>query len=103
MKNLFKIALLSAGVLVAVQADAQEHKSVGHKIGSAATDVGHKTSEVAAKGAAAVTDKRYEGHWAPTGENVYIDKRSRYFYVDKRGHRSYLKKSQLRDKPYKHK
>jgi len=115
MKNTFKIALLSAGIFAASQSYAQSHEdhNVGHKIGGAAQDVGHatstaatavghKTSEVAVKGVVAVADKRYDGHWAPTGENVYIDKHSRYFYVDKRGHYQYLKKAQLRNKPYKH-
>ncbi|MDB5030578.1 hypothetical protein [Mucilaginibacter sp.] len=103
MKNSLKIALLSAGIFAASQSYAQEHhEPVTKKIGHAAQDVGHKTSEVAVKGAVAVADKRYEGHWAPTGENVYIDKHSRYFYVDKGGHYKYLKKWQLRNKPYKH-
>lgn len=102
MKNLVKIALLSAGTFIAGQSFAQTHKSVGHQIGHAAKDVGHKTSELAAKGAAGVTDKRYKDHFAPSGENVYIDKNARYFYVDKRGHRQFLKKAELRYKPYKH-
>ena|ERR1700761_275637 len=102
MKNSFKIALLTAGIFSVGQGHAQNHDdhNVGHEIGHAATKVGHKTSELAVKGAVAVTDKRYDNHWAPTGENVYIDKYSRYFYVDKRGHRMYLKKSELRTKPY---
>jgi len=101
MKNKFKIALISVGIFSISLAHAQDH-SVGHKIGSAAKDVGHKTSEVTVKGAAAVTGKRYKNHWAPTGELIYIDKHSRYYYVDKRGHYQYLKKSQLRTKPFKH-
>jgi hypothetical protein len=124
MKNTFKIALLSAGLFTATQTLAQEHKPVGKAIGGAAKDVGHatgtaakdvghatakgaevvghKTSEVSVKGAAAITGKRYNGHWAPTGELVYIDKHSRYYYVDKRGHYQYLSKWQLKTtKPYK--
>jgi len=72
-------------------------KTVGHKTGEAARTVGHKTAEVAAKGAATVTDKKYEGKCGPMGETVYINKDSKYFYVDKKGHRVYLKKSQLKD------
>ncbi|MCC8425335.1 hypothetical protein [Mucilaginibacter sp. UR6-11] len=114
MKNTFKIALLSAGIFAASQSFAQHHepvtkkvghaaKDVGHATAVAAKDVGHKTSEVSVKGAVAVTGKRYDGHWAPTGELVYIDKHSRYYYVDKRGHYQYLKKSQLRTtKPDRH-
>jgi 4-hydroxyphenylpyruvate dioxygenase-like putative hemolysin len=102
MKNLFKVALLSAGVFTASQSFAQHHEPVTKKVGHAAEDVGHKTSEVSVKGAVAITGRRYEGHWAPTGELIYIDKHSRYYYVDKRGHYQYLKKWQLRTKPYKH-
>jgi hypothetical protein len=113
MKNTFKIALLSAGIFAASQSFAQEHhepvtkkvghaaEDVGHATATAAKDVGHKTSEVAVKGAVAIAGKRYDGHWAPSGELVYIDKHSRYFYVDKRGHYQYLKKAQLRTKPDK--
>lgn len=102
MKNTFKIALLSAGIFAASQALAQSHQPVGHQISHAATKVGHKTSELAAKGAAGVTDKRYKNKWGPRGEDIYIDKYSRYFYVDKRGHRQFLKKAELRNRPYKH-
>lgn len=72
-------------------------KTVGHATATTAKTVGHKTAEVAAKGAAAVTDKKYEGKCGPNGETVYINKDSRYFYVNKTGHRVYLKKSQLKN------
>jgi hypothetical protein len=114
MKNTFKIALLSAGMFSVslTQAHAQEKKSVGKEIGGAAKDVGHatakgadavgtKTSQLASKGAAAVTDKRYDGHWAATGELVYIDEHGKYFYVDKKGHRQFITKAEMRTKPLK--
>ena len=109
MKNSFKIALLSAAMFAASQSvvHAQEKKPVGKQIGNAAKDVGHatakgakavgtKTSQLASKGAAAVTDKRYDGHWAPTGELVYIDEHGKYFYVDKKGHRQFITKLEMR-------
>ncbi len=104
MKNILNIALLSAGIFGAAQGYAQSHEdhNVGHKVGHAAEAVGHKTSEVAVKGSIAITGKRYSNHWAPTGELVYIDKHSRYYYVDKRGHYQYLKRSELRTKPFRH-
>jgi len=102
MKNLLKMGLLSAGLFAAVECSAQEkHEPITHKVGAAATAVGHKTAELAAKGDAAVTDKRYDNKYGPHGEAIYIDKHDRNFYVDKRGHRKFLKKSQLRDKPSK--
>jgi hypothetical protein len=109
MKNAFKIGLLAAAIFVAGNTTtyAQEKKPVGKQIegaakdvgqatSTAAKDVGKKTSELAAKGAAAVANKRYEGHWALTGELVYIDEYSRYFYVDKKGHRVFITKAQMR-------
>jgi acyl-CoA synthetase (AMP-forming)/AMP-acid ligase II len=109
MKNSFKIALLATAVFVAAESTtyAQEKKPVTKEIGEAAKDVGKatatgakavgkKTSEVASKGAAAVSTKRYKGHWALTGELVYIDEYGKYFYVDKKGHRVFITKAQMR-------
>lgn len=119
MKNLLKLALVAAGVFTFAQSQAKPMvndttkisktvkkvghetsktaKTVGHTTAETATKVAHKTSEVAAKGAAAVTDKKYEGKCGPHGETVYINNESKYFYVNKTGHRVYLKKSQLMD------
>jgi hypothetical protein len=98
MKNVIKAAVLAAGILSFSSIHAQTHdESVGHKVGKDAKAVGHKTSELSAKGAAAITDKKYEGKCGPNGEAIYINKSSQYFYVDKKGHREYLKKSQLHD------
>ncbi len=91
MKNLFKVAVMVTALFAAVAANAQTVKKD-------AQAVGHKTSEVAAKGAAAVVDKKYEGKAGPDGQTIYINKHSHYYYVNKLGHRVYLKKSQLRDK-----
>lgn len=113
MKNAIKISFVVVAMFAATQTFAQEHrpvgkqisrdaKEVGHATGHAAVVVGHKTAEVASKGAAAVTDKRYEGHWARTGENVYIDEHNKYFYVNKRGHRVFITRAQMRTKPLKH-
>src|SRR5665213_532466 len=111
MKSLLKIAFVAAGVFTysysqattvtsdttkmgrtahkVGHATAKTAKTVGHATAKTATTVAHKTSEVAAKGAAAITDKKYEGKCGPHGETVYINKDSRYFYVDKKGHREY--------------
>ncbi|MFI5136725.1 MAG: hypothetical protein ACHQIM_02780 [Sphingobacteriales bacterium] len=101
MKNLLKVALVAAGIFSFAQSQAQTHKdsTIGHKIGTTATKVGHKTSEIAANGASMVVDKKYAGKCGPNGQTVYINKHARYYYINKRGHRVYLKKSQLRDEP----
>ena len=100
MKKMFKIAMFAASLFAAGQLHAQSTpKKVGHDIGKTAKKVGHKTSELAAKGASAVVDKKYEGKVAPNGGTVYIDKHARYYYVDKKGHHIYVKRSALRNKP----
>ena len=79
MKNLFKIAMFAAGTFMISPAFAQTHKdsTIGHKISRAAKKVG------------------------PGNHTVYIDEHDKYYYVNKKGHRVYVKKSQLIDKPEK--
>jgi hypothetical protein len=80
----------------------QDLKSAGKKTGKAvekgAKKVGNKTAEVASKGKSEVVDKTYEGKQGPSGEKIFIDSHSKYYYVDKKGHKQYLEKSKLRDK-----
>jgi len=104
MKNVLKIALVATGIFSFAQAHAEttlRDSTVGHKISKTAKKVGHKTSEVAANGASAIVDKKYEGKCGPGGETVYINEHSHYYYINKKGHRVYLKKSQLMDKAEK--
>jgi len=114
MKQLFKITLFAAGLFAAAQSRAQTHKdsTFGHKVGTTtkkvghatavtATKVGNKTAELAVKGASAVVDKKYDGKVAPGGQTVYINKHSHYYYVNKKGGKVYVNKSELRDKPSK--
>jgi hypothetical protein len=105
MKNLFKIALFAAGTFILSPSFAQTHKdsTLGHKIGNTAKKVGHKTSEIAAKGASGVVDKKYAGKVGPGGQTIYIDKNSYYYYINKKGNRVYVKKANLIDKPAKQK
>ena len=117
MKNVFKVGLLAAGLFVAAHTNAQVVKKTEHAVSKGAKAVGsgvktgykatkkgvktgaRKTSEVASKGASAVVDKKYDGRVAPNGETVYIDSHSAYYYVNKKGHRVYVKESQLVAKP----
>lgn len=101
MKTIIKVAMVATGIFTFANSNAQTHKdsTLTHKVGATATKVGHKTSQIAASGAAAVVDKKYEGKCGPNGQTVYINKHSHYYYINKKGHRVYLKKSQLMDKP----
>lgn len=89
---------LAGSVSLATQAQ-EKNKTVGQTIDKTATNVGHKSAEVAVKGASKVSDKTYKGKMAPDGTNVYIDGRNRKYYVNKKGGKVYLKASQIRNKP----
>jgi|ERR1700761_2906910 len=95
MKNLLKVAAVATGVFSFTASHAQ---STGDKIKHDAKEVGHATAHAASSGAAYVVDKKYEGKCGPGGQTIFIDKYSHYYYVDKKGHHTYLKKSELRDK-----
>lgn len=102
MKNILKASLVAVAIFSFGKTQAQtEHKdsSVGHKIDVTAKKVGHKTSQIAVNGASAIVDKKYEGKCGPNGQTVYINKYDHYYYVSRKGHKIYLKKSQLMDKP----
>ncbi|UEG53917.1 hypothetical protein LLH06_02875 [Mucilaginibacter daejeonensis] len=117
MKNILKVALLAAAVTVAAAAQAQVLKKTGRAIDTAAKDVAHgakkgakavgkvgkatgrKTAELASKGAAAVTDQKYDGKVGPGGQTIYIDKNSAYYYVNSKGRHVYVRKADLKTKP----
>lgn len=79
----------------------KDAKAVGHEVKKAADTVGDKTAEVAAKGLAKVKDKTYQGKMGPKGETIYIDKDSKYYFVNKEGHKVYVAKTHLKDRPVK--
>ncbi len=104
--------MFAAGTFMIAPAFAQTHKdtTLGDKISHTskkvvaktkvtAKKVGHKTSEIAANGESRIVDKKFEGKVAPGNHNVYIDKNSKYYYVNKKGHRVYITKAQMIDKP----
>ena len=73
-------------------------KKTGRTIKKGAKKVGNKTAEVSSKGFAKVVDRTYDGKVAPNGRTVYITEDSRYYWVDQKGRRHYVKESQLKDK-----
>jgi hypothetical protein len=99
---LFTAALFVAGEVHAQSKDTTSFKTKVHRttrqVSDAATKIGHKTSEIAVKGASAVVDKQYKGKCGPNGETIYINSHSQYYYVDTKGHKVYLKESELKDK-----
>src|SRR5215212_3115440 len=77
----------------------EKTKQAGHEIKKGATKLGNKTAEVASKGKSRVTDKVYKCKMAGGGQTIYIDDHSRYYWIDRKGHRHYVTEAQLKDKP----
>lgn len=86
------------GFSVVTNAQETKVKQAGHEIKKGAVKVGNKTAQLASKGKSRITDKVYKGKTGPEGQTIYIDDHSRYYWVDKKGHRNYVKGSELKDK-----
>jgi hypothetical protein len=103
MKNVLKVALVAAGIFSFAQTQAKpmprDTTKFTHKVGKAATNVGHATAHTAVSGESAVVDKIYKGKCAPGGQTVYINSHSHYYYVNKTGRKVYISKSHLMNKP----
>jgi hypothetical protein len=103
MKNVLKVALVAAGIFSFAQTHAKpmlrDTTKLTHKVGRAATKVGNATAHTAVSGESAVVDKVYKGKCAPGGQTVYINSHSHYYYVNKKGRKVYLRRSQLMNKP----
>jgi len=103
MKNILRLALLVTASVIVLQAKAntiqQDTTKFSTKVKTGLNKAGNKTAEVAANAAAAVADKTYAGKCGPHGQTVYINKNDHYYYINSTGHKVFLKKSQLRNKP----
>lgn len=99
MKKFIGILAFAVSIGLVSTANAQSKtKKAEEDVKRDATVAGDKTAEVASKGAARVRDKVYRDKVGPDGQTVYINGHSRYYWIDKKGHRRYAKKSELRDK-----
>ena len=100
------VAIISCMIFLGfITANAQEDgkvrkaaKATGHAVKKTAKTVGNKTAEVASKGVAKVKDKTYKEKVGPGGQTIYIDDHSRYYWIDKKGHRQYVKETDLKAK-----
>jgi hypothetical protein len=98
MKKLLGISILAL-LIGFTSANAQDTtKKVTTTVKESAKKVGNKTAELASKGKNAVTDKIYKDKEGPNGETIYIDKRSKYYWIDKKGHKVPISKYKLVDK-----
>jgi hypothetical protein len=111
MKTTIKVSFFSLLLLFFAVSSAQSQdttslgkdikkgvKNTGKAIGKGAKKAGTKTAELASKGKAGVVDKVYEGKEGPNGIKIYINKESRYYWIDKKGRRHYVNAAQLKDK-----
>ena len=81
---------------------AQDVKHAAEKTGKAvkktAKKVGNKTAEVASKGAARVVAQVYKGKEGPNGQTIYINNESKYYWIDKKGHKVFITEAELKSK-----
>ena len=96
MKKIFSIGLITLFLGLSTVAVAQDDTS---KVEKAAKKTANKTAEVASKGKAGVTDQKHKDKVGPNGQTIYIDNHSKYYWVDKKGHRQYVTEAQLKPKP----
>lgn len=106
--NKFSISLIAAATGMALllssvdglaqnKIDSAAKKTV-KKIDTTAKKVGNKAASTAVKGVSTVKDKVYKGKEAPDGSPVYIDNKDRKYYIDKKGKKIFLQRSQIKDK-----
>jgi len=81
--------------------DERKAKEADREVKDDTEKLGDKISEGAGNVAAEVKDKPYSGKMGPDGEKIFIDKNSKYYYINHEGKKVYISKSQLRDKPDK--
>src|SRR5215831_18141529 len=99
MKTISKIIALFLAASISYTAGAQTGKKTEESVEKAAQKTGNKTAEIASKGKSTVVDKVYKDKVGPDGQKIYIDSHSKYYWVDKKGHKNYVTESELKDKP----
>ena len=103
MKKFIGIAVLALALGFSSSANAQEEVKQDIKKGAKAVKkgakkAGNKTAEVASKGKSKITDQVYKEKVGPNNETIYIDNQSKYYWVDKKGHKHYVEETALKDK-----
>lgn len=98
MKALSKILAILFFASLSHTVSAQAVKKTTTTVKREAKKVGNKSAEIASKGKATITDQVYKGKAGPAGQTIYIDDHSRYYWIDKKGHRNYVTENELTDK-----
>jgi hypothetical protein len=95
MKKLIPLLVL---VFFGFTANSQ---TVGKDIKRGAKKVGNKTVQIASKGTASVKDKKLKDKTGPNGEEIWVDKNSKYYFIDKKGKKHYVSSRSLKRKAQK--
>lgn len=98
MKKLIGMLICAATVSFAAPSFAQQKDNIGSSIKKTADTVAAKTKKTVKKGTAAVVDKTYSDKVGPDGQTIYIDKHSKYYYIDGKGNKAYVTKAEMKDK-----
>lgn len=99
MKKVLNIAFIALSLGIISTANAQSKtKKVEEDVKRDATVAKDKTAEVASKGASRIRDKVYRDKVGPNGQTIYINGHSKYYWIDDKGHKQYIHKSELVDK-----
>ena len=109
MKKIFGIAViallgLSVPSFAQSTADKAEHgvkkgaKKAWHATKKGAKKVGNETAEVTEKGVARVTDKKSDEWVGPQKQTIYIDDLGKYFWINEKGIKIFVSKSELKRK-----
>lgn len=77
----------------------KDAKETENDIDNGAEKVGDGVSEAVGKVGAEIKDKTYANKVGPDGQKIFIDKHSKYYYIDNEGKKVYVTKLELKDKP----
>ena len=99
MKNtILTLAIAAISFTVSAQEQKTEAGKALDSTGVAIKKGANAVAEVSVKGGATILDQRLKGKMGPYGRAVYRDGRDRIYYIDKKGAKVYISKSQLRVK-----
>lgn len=109
-------ALLTTGSAAIAQEDSAKKRGVVGKVGhgvkkgskkawkgtkKGAKAVGNETAELATKGKAKVTDKKSDEWQGPEGQTIYVDDGAKYYWINEKGGRVFVNRSELKPKEKK--
>ena len=95
MKKYIGISILALLVGFSSVNAQDSTKKVTTRVKEGAVKAGNKTAELASKGKNAITDKIYKDKEGPNGETIYINKHSKYYWIDEKGHKVPISRNKL--------